>query len=81
MNVNTLPKCLRKHADKINDISDERNDDDGYWVYLKNGWFNEFSETHMIHEDTPSECAKQFSFVEACNRECCNHVPEEEIGR
>lgn len=66
-----LPKSLQRFASKITDVSDERGSGDGYWVYLKKGWINTLSETHCIHEDTITDCAKEMRFVEVCHGECC----------
>lgn len=67
-----IPKILQKHAHLISDISDERNSGDGYWVYFKPGWINNFTETHCAHEDSATECAKIIKlFVVPCNCSEC----------
>jgi hypothetical protein len=58
---------------KVDEISDER-PDDGIWVYLKTGWINPQSETHCIHEDTWSACAKQLRGIKHCYDSCCNQT-------
>lgn len=68
-----LPRCLRKFADKISEVSDERSAGDGYWVYLANGWRDPDGETHCIHEDTPAECAALMPDIRRCTAsDCCN---------
>jgi hypothetical protein len=68
-----LPKCLQKYADKIAEVSDERGDDDGYWVYLVKGWRDDEGETHCIHEDNPRECALRMKNIVRCTTPgCCD---------
>jgi hypothetical protein len=68
-----LPKCLRKYADKIREVSDERDSDDGYWVYLASGYRDDEGETHCIHEDTPTECAAKMKYITKCTKlGCCD---------
>ncbi len=66
-----LPACLKKYAHLIEEVSDERDTDDGYWVYLKPGYWHPPGEVHCVHEDTPRECAAEMKYVEKCNRDCC----------
>jgi hypothetical protein len=78
MAPNDLPKCLRKFADKIESVSDERQGyegDDGYWVYLVTGWRDDEGETHCIHEDNPMQCAKRMKHIQRCTVPgCCQPV-------
>ncbi len=69
MTATKLPKCLQKYAHLIDEISDERSTDEGYWVYLVAGYWSPDDETHCIHEDTPRECAAKMKQVERCH--CC----------
>lgn len=72
-----LPKCLKRYAHLIAEVSDERRGDDGYWVYLIPGYWSPDDETHCIHEDNPTECARVMKGVEPCP--CCpedrRHAP------
>ena len=70
MMATKIPAVLRKYSKMIEDISDERELDQGYWVYLKPGLINTMTETHMVHEDTPTECAQIFKddWIKPC---CC----------
>jgi hypothetical protein len=71
----TLPKSLEKFRDKIDDVSDERASDNGYWVYLKCGWREPDGETHCVHEDTIGECAKLMKWITPCIEPgCCSPV-------
>jgi len=73
MNATDLPKCLRKYADKIESVSDERGSDDGYWVYLAAGWRTPDGETHCVHEDNPTQCAREMKHITPCTvKGCCN---------
>lgn len=78
MTATKLPKCLQKWAHLIAEVSDERRtgDDgegDGYWVYLVEGFRDPDGETHCIHEDTPSQCAKLMKWVTPCTKPNCCH--------
>ncbi len=68
----TIPATLRPWADRIDEVLDERDQDNGWWVYLKTGWWSPNTETHCIHEDTLKECAALLrDDVERCEKACC----------
>lgn len=69
----SLPKGLQKLAEdpRVDEILDERGDDNGYWVYLVPGWINWLDETHSIHEDTQAECLDKFNDIKRCDCEGC----------
>lgn len=72
MEKKSLPASIRKWHAVIDDVSDERDNGDGYWVYLKSGWINTMHEVHMVHEDTLGECAEQLRHsVAPCNCDDC----------
>jgi len=72
--MSKLPAALRKYAKVIDEISDERSLDQGYWIYLKPGWINTLHDLHQIHEDTLKECVAVLkNFVTECN---CNDCKE-----
>lgn len=72
MEAKNLPTPLRKYAAIISDVSDERDNDDGYWVYLKSGLINTLHEVHMVHEDDPESCAQVLkSFIVRCECSDC----------
>lgn len=62
---------IKKHP-KVDEISDERNNGDGIWIYLKPGFINEEKEVHCIHEHTIEECLEQLKndIVECACEEC-----------
>lgn len=57
---------------RVKEISDERENGDGIWVYLKKGFWNFELETHCIHEQTIGGAYEALkSSVEACDCEQC----------
>lgn len=59
---------------RVVDVSDERGAGDGYWVYLDYGWYYEEQGSHIIHEDTPTQCLRLMKFVKWCGCEDCINV-------
>lgn len=57
-NNKTIDSLAIKYLSAINDISDERNNDDGFWIYLKEPYFNRESEGRIIHEETIKDCIR-----------------------
>ncbi len=55
-----------KYTEAIADISDERNNGDGWWIYLKEPFFNPDLECRIIHEETLTECIHELKL-------CVNH--------
>jgi hypothetical protein len=56
-----LPKGLHPMVDTglIEDFDDERDEDNGYWLYLVNGYLSAY-ETSAIHERTIADCKREF---------------------
>ena len=59
-------KKIRSWSDLENDprveqVSDERASDDGYWVYLKPDYINEHMECGIIHERTFADIRRQMN--------------------
>jgi len=52
-----------KNKDKIESISDERANGDGFWIYLKieyaDLYFDPFWNCRIIHEETITECIER----------------------
>jgi len=44
----------------VEDVSDERRDGNGYWVYLRAPFITTTSDSHTIHEETVAEVRKVF---------------------
>lgn len=57
----TLLKHCRKHADKVSEVGNEG--EDGYWVYLTDGWIDGESGARAIHEHTVKSCINRFAFL------------------
>lgn len=62
-----------KSDPRVEEISDERSAGDGFWVYLKSGFYGYEEGSHIIHEDSPSECLKFMRDVRPCK---CNECKE-----
>jgi hypothetical protein len=68
----TLDKLATKYLAAIDDISDERNLGDGFWIYLKKPFFNAHMESRIIHEQKLSDCISEL-------KRCVNNpITEEE---
>jgi hypothetical protein len=52
-----MSKNLRAHR-LVEQVEDDRHNDNGYWCYLKPGFVCELTDTHCVHEDTVSECLR-----------------------
>ncbi len=52
--MNTIDSLPKKHLNKISSVDDERQNGDGWWIYLKAGYadfeFDPQSPTTQIHE-------------------------------
>lgn len=55
----TINNLAQKYIDAIDEISDERNNGDGWWIYLKPPFFNDVLECNIIHEQKISSCIRQ----------------------
>lgn len=70
INPNLLPASLRRFASQVEDFSDERNNGDGLWLYLKPGLCYD-GEVHCVHEYTCRDVVEAFSRVYECEcKEC-----------
>ena len=58
----TLLDACRKHASKIVEIGNEG--EDGYWIYLRDGWWNAEASAAVIHEYTVRQCIDSLRFIE-----------------
>ena len=57
----TLSEACRRHAEKVAEVGNEG--EDGFWIYLSDGWIDDESGCHAIHEYTVRECVARFRFV------------------
>lgn len=62
----TIDSLSPKYKAAISQISDERGNGDGWWIYLAEPFFNADMESNIIHEQTLTECIKQL-------RHCVNN--------
>jgi hypothetical protein len=76
-------KTLEKFAHLIAEISDERGNGDGIWVYLKKPYadfyFDSYSPTRQIHEQSIKEVISRLKGVrkiEPADIEECPHLGE-----
>jgi len=74
--MNRLPKALdalqSMNRMMITEITDERAEGSGYWIYLHPGWIAP-SETHFIHEYTVRDVLDAFRNVQPC---CCEECTQ-----
>lgn len=54
----TIDSLAPKYMAAIDSISDERNNGDGWWIYLKEPFFNPQLECRTIHEQKLSDVIK-----------------------
>lgn len=55
----TINNLAPKYKAAIDFVTDERNNGDGWWIYLKEPFFNTALECRTIHEGTLSQCISQ----------------------
>jgi len=73
----TLLRLAARHPDKIEEMLNEKAivtltglEDNGYFIYLRDGWWNSLHECHTIQEDTVQECLEVFAYsVVPCDSE------------
>lgn len=58
--MKTLEKLARRHPDQIESVE---HDEDGYWVYLKDGWVSALG-TYILHEDTVKDILAEFAMIQ-----------------
>lgn len=71
--MTTIQKILKDH--RVEEISDERSVGDGFWVYLKVGYYGYEEGSHIIHEDAPTQC---FSLLRDSRRCGCDECLKSE---
>lgn len=60
-----MVKLLKYIPKKFHEaILDAYHDDDGYWVYLKDGYIDGIMGTHVIHTDTISELREEAKLIQ-----------------
>jgi hypothetical protein len=54
--MKTIERLPEKYRNAITSVSDERNNGDGWWLYLKPPFWNPEMECRIIHETRLSDC-------------------------
>lgn len=75
-----LREITAKHAGIIQEISNESDTGDGYWIYFVNGYRWE-NETHFIHEYTLNDVKIALRHITICTCESCIPGWENKIER
>ncbi len=70
-----LPKGMQDVAldPRVEEIEDSRKDGEGYWVYLKNGYWNPIDETSSVREPTIKAVQEKMKHVQSVE------VPAEQV--
>jgi hypothetical protein len=65
--IKTIDNLAQKHLDKIDEVSDERGNGDGIWIYLKpeyaNFEFDPLAPMRLIHEQTVLEVVEELKYA------------------
>jgi hypothetical protein len=77
----TLAKRLEPYRYMIADVTNETNEDAGYWIYLKDGWIDPDFEIHMIHEYTVADVLARLPHIVRCNEHNCRYADHIAITR
>lgn len=68
----TTQQRLKKWADRISYVDDERGSGDGIFIGLKSGWQDAANPTcHTIHEDTYQLCLDYVAMAVPCGCKDC----------
>lgn len=74
--INNLPA---KYLERVKDVSDERNNGDGWWVYLTKDYadfnFDPFSPTRQIHERSLAHCISRLKRARKVTPENLDEFP------
>lgn len=66
----TIPKTLQRFSSKIQSMDDERDTQNGYWIYLRRGWKSgndPIGCVHQEHEDTLTALVGRMYSVLPCD--------------
>jgi len=67
-------KIPKKFLHMVTEIEDDRGENNGWWIYLKDGYRCDISAApHTIHENTVKECIAQLreTIPCFCNKDIC----------
>lgn len=65
----TLPVTLRPHAARI--VEARQESDGWWWVELADGWWDDASSSHTVHERTLRKAAQRVRDADPCDCENC----------
>ena len=54
-------------------IDEMFHDDDGWWIYLKSGWYWDDYGLHIINEDKKAEAIKMLKQTSKCDCDVCRN--------
>ncbi len=57
----SLLRACERHADKIEQVGNEG--EDGYWIYMRAGWWNREAGTAAIHEHSVRDCITALRYI------------------
>jgi hypothetical protein len=73
--MNRLGAIPKKYRPRIVDIIDERNEENGWWLYLTAGWRRDDTDpSHIIHEDTWSAAMSELRITRPCDCHECQEL-------
>ena len=71
----TLQRLVARYPDKIEEVSDEDQMGNGYWLYLKPGWIRDScDEVHSVHEWNMRDLAVAMRRVAPCDCNECQSI-------
>lgn len=47
-----MPRIAKKYEHMVEEVEDDRINNNGWWIYLKDGYITTTTDCHTIHEDT-----------------------------
>jgi hypothetical protein len=72
-------KLSKKLSIKIDEISDERNNGDGWWIYLTKEYadfnFDPYYPMRVIHENTFEKCIERVKMAQKVTKEDLEKFP------
>lgn len=61
--IKSLDNLAAKYKAAIVQATDERNNGDGYWIYLQPPYYNADLECRIIHEQKLADCIEQLKHI------------------
>jgi hypothetical protein len=77
-----IPATLKRYAHRIDEVEDDRGNQNGWWVYLVPGLCRLGSpQEHIVHEDTLAICAQEVRDAEPCDCDDCRQCLAERAAK